>query len=353
MTDTPRIIQWTGERCVPWLPDAQLVYEHLHRYLWAAPLVADRRVLDLASGEGYGAAILADAAAEVVGVEIDPQAVEHSRLRYRARNLEFTAGDARDLSRFDSQSIDAVTAFEMIEHLSDEDQQQVLAEVARVLAPDGLLIMSTPDRDAYAEATGDTNPFHERELTTDEFLALVGSRFAHLAHWAQRPATGSVLSAKGQARPVDDPPPQNVFVRRRGDEWVVVPEPAALYVIAVASNSPLPPIASSSNLVDCDLEAVTELRDTIDRLNRDVDAQWRNAKQFSDRIAELQQELVAAESRLTATRANLQRIEESVTWQLFQRVRALVFKALGGEGSSAVRRLEAGLRALGRLLLGR
>jgi O-antigen biosynthesis protein len=54
-----RLIEWTGERCVPWVPSPQLVYEHFHRYLWAASLVGDRRVLDLASGEGFDAAILA------------------------------------------------------------------------------------------------------------------------------------------------------------------------------------------------------------------------------------------------------------------------------------------------------
>jgi len=54
----PRLIEWTGERCVPWAPDVQVVYEHMHRYLWAAGLVAGRRVLDVGSGEGFGAAIL-------------------------------------------------------------------------------------------------------------------------------------------------------------------------------------------------------------------------------------------------------------------------------------------------------
>ena len=67
----PRLIEWTGERCVPWAPDVQVVYEHLHRYLWARRLVGGRRVLDLASGEGFGSAILSEEAEEVVGFEID------------------------------------------------------------------------------------------------------------------------------------------------------------------------------------------------------------------------------------------------------------------------------------------
>ncbi|MHB8233657.1 MAG: hypothetical protein ACYDHT_03295, partial [Solirubrobacteraceae bacterium] len=67
----PRLIEWTGERCVPWAPDVQVVYEHMHRYLWAAQLVQGKRVLDLGSGEGFGAAILGDTATQVVGVDVD------------------------------------------------------------------------------------------------------------------------------------------------------------------------------------------------------------------------------------------------------------------------------------------
>lgn len=83
----PRLIEWTGERCVPWTPDVQVVYEHVHRYLWAADLVVGRRVLDLGSGEGFGAALLADAAEHVVGIDIDELTVEHSRLNYEGSNL--------------------------------------------------------------------------------------------------------------------------------------------------------------------------------------------------------------------------------------------------------------------------
>ena len=41
-TGAPRLIEWTGERCVPWAPDVQVVYEHMHRYLWATALVEGR-----------------------------------------------------------------------------------------------------------------------------------------------------------------------------------------------------------------------------------------------------------------------------------------------------------------------
>src|SRR5689334_16359840 len=165
----------------------------MHRYLWAAQLVDGRRVLDLASGEGFGAAILAERAVSVTGIDIDPRTVDHSQLNYGGGSIEFRQGDAQDLSVFPDASFDAVVAFEMIEHV--EDQPSVVREVARVLAPGGLLIASTPDRRPYTEATGVHNPFHVRELDQDQFRHLLGEAFAHVATWGQRTITGSALAA--------------------------------------------------------------------------------------------------------------------------------------------------------------
>ena len=280
----PRLIEWTGERAVPWTPDVQVIYEHLHRYMWAAPIVAHRRVLDLGSGEGFGSAILAEAAAHVVGIDIDERTIEHSRLNYAAENLEFLLGSALDLSAYEAGSFGAVVAFEIIEHV--RDQEQVLAGIERLLADDGILIMSTPDRRIYSEASGQHNPFHERELGQEEFLELLGAHFPHVATWGQRTITGSHLHAlDGAARAAreasagaapkrptaaasklsagsastaadrsesSDAP--DFYIERSGDEWRSAGDPAALYFVALASKAPLPALADSSTLADCGLE---------------------------------------------------------------------------------------------------
>ena len=92
MDEGDHLIEWTGERCVPWTDDHQVIYEHYHRYAFALPFVAGKRVLDLASGEGYGAALLAERAASVVGLELDQRTVEHARNRYRGGALSFEVG---------------------------------------------------------------------------------------------------------------------------------------------------------------------------------------------------------------------------------------------------------------------
>src|SRR5689334_19275144 len=119
MPDQTRLIEWTGERLVPWTDEAQTVYEHFHRYLWAGSLVEGRRVLDLGSGEGYGAALLASRAAAATGIDIDPQAVEHSRRHHRVENLEFRVGSILELEALPARSFDAVVGFEVIEHVAD------------------------------------------------------------------------------------------------------------------------------------------------------------------------------------------------------------------------------------------
>ena len=63
-------MEFTGERYVP-AEDGQIKYEHLHRYALSLNFVSGKRVLDMASGEGYGSALLGSAAASVIGVDID------------------------------------------------------------------------------------------------------------------------------------------------------------------------------------------------------------------------------------------------------------------------------------------
>src|SRR3954447_16316537 len=92
----PRLIEWTGERCVPWTDDAAIVYEHFHRYLWAASMLAGRTVLDLARGDGSGAAIRGARAAAVTGVDVEERAVEQARAGYGSENLRFEPGSALD-----------------------------------------------------------------------------------------------------------------------------------------------------------------------------------------------------------------------------------------------------------------
>ncbi|HWD85426.1 MAG TPA: glycosyltransferase [Solirubrobacteraceae bacterium] len=358
----PRLIEWTGERCVPWAPDVQVVYEHLHRYAWAAQWVEGLRVLDLASGEGFGAAILADAAASVIGVDIDPAAVEHSRLNYDSPRLAFEVGDALDLARLADGEFGAVIAFEVIEHL--EDHARLLAEIRRVLRPGGLLIMSTPDRGAYAATRGTENPYHVHELDAVEFRQLLAGQFANVRILGQRTVAGSALHQMDAAGA--SPAARTMFVEREGDEWRRVELDSPVYLVAMASDEPLPATPVDSVLADVGLGIIEAERERIftqyARGDRDVDEQdggdaglvrelaRRDLDLIEARrhIQHLQESLVSLQQDYGRSIQLMRRVEESVTWNAFQRLRRRAFGLMGGEDSRRVRALQWTLRALGR-----
>jgi len=368
----PRLIDWTGERCVPWSPDVQVVYEHYHRYLWAAELVRGRRVLDLGSGEGFGSAILAGVAERVVGVDVDATTVEHSRLNYAAPNLSFEQGSALELERFEARSFDAVVCFELIEHISDHER--VLAGIERVLVDDGLLVISTPDRRMYTDATGVHNPFHERELTAPELRALIGARFPHLRLFGQRAIAGSRIAALESAP--GDAATQPFALRRDGDDWHAAEDPHAMYLVAAASRAELPELPDDSLLSDYDLQIVGQqmrraseaertsavLHEALEGVREEAEershaladaaalAEERRAEleETWDRVRDLRAELYAARARRAEDEADLRRMRESVVWNGIQRARGRLYGALGGTASRRARVVQWTLRMVGR-----
>ena len=78
---------------------------------------ARRSRVDMACGEGYGSSVLARGAASVVGVDANPEAFEHARLRYRSDNLRFERGPVE--SHGEPGSFDAVVFLQTIEHVQD------------------------------------------------------------------------------------------------------------------------------------------------------------------------------------------------------------------------------------------
>ena len=104
----------TGERTLPDVPEENYWYRrHLVVYQWIAERVGGLRAIDMACGEGYGSDVLAAGAASVVGVDANPEAHEHARMRYRRPNLRFE----RELIETFSAPADAVVFLQTIEHL--------------------------------------------------------------------------------------------------------------------------------------------------------------------------------------------------------------------------------------------
>ncbi len=119
---------------------------HLATYTYAAKFATGKRVLDLGCGSGYGSAMLAGTATRVTGVDVAADAVAHASSHYARDNLEFMVIEPGEPLPFPAESFDLVTSFQVIEHVSDV--RAYLREIRRVLSPEGLFIVVTPDRSA-------------------------------------------------------------------------------------------------------------------------------------------------------------------------------------------------------------
>jgi SAM-dependent methyltransferase len=175
-------LEFTGERFTPECV-REIRYEHFHRYAFARDLVAGKRVLDAACGEGYGSALLATSAASVIGVDRSEESIAHARNRYRASNLDFQAADCLAMP-FELDSFDCVVSFETLEHLEEHDS--LLREFRRVLRPEGFLLLSSPDKAVYSEQLQNRNEFHVRELYRKELETLLIDHFPAFRLYGQK-----------------------------------------------------------------------------------------------------------------------------------------------------------------------
>ena len=157
-------------------PTSELWGEHRSRYRFAAVPAIGRRVLDAACGSGFGCQMLrAAGAAAVLGVDLDEAALRGARQAFGAPGLAF-ARASLDRLPFRSHSLDVIVSFETIEHVADA--AAVVAEFARCLAPDGTLILSTPNRLFRPTPDGrPANPFHVREFSPRELTDLLSPLF--------------------------------------------------------------------------------------------------------------------------------------------------------------------------------
>ncbi|MBZ5672945.1 MAG: methyltransferase domain-containing protein [Acidobacteriia bacterium] len=209
--------EFTGERVIPGQVNDDLWAEHMARYALATRFAQGRRVLDLGCGTGYGTADLAQVASSAVGVDLAPEAIAYADEHFpSARFLQCSASAVP----FPPASFDLVTAFEVIEHL--RDWRALLAEAHRVLEPNGLLIVSTPNKRYYAEARAKSgpNPFHEHEFEFQEFRTALGEFFPHLEilfqdrieAFAFYDGTQKSRTEADLARPSGDPETANFFI---------------------------------------------------------------------------------------------------------------------------------------------
>ncbi|HEX8207446.1 MAG TPA: class I SAM-dependent methyltransferase [Solirubrobacteraceae bacterium] len=219
------------ERFVPAQTRGQLVEaEHLVRYWWAARLARGRRVLDAGCGTAYGTRMLADAgAAHVTGVDRAASVLESVQAGL-PDNAELVTGDLRALP-FADRSFDLVVCFEVIEHLEDPDA--ALRELERVVAADGVVVVSSPNRDVYEPG----NPHHPHEYTPAELRQALQRYFAHVELRRQANLVASSVMPDDVAATDELQPVHDVRLAK----CAALADEGETYTIALAGHAPLPP----------------------------------------------------------------------------------------------------------------
>jgi GT2 family glycosyltransferase len=165
------VMPWTGERMVPHAADPATELFHWQRYLYFRPWYQGAKVIDAASGEGYGTNYASVFASQAEGLDLSTEAVEHAQKRYP--HASFTA---KDVCEADYSEADLVVSFETIEHLPDP-----IAFLRSLKSCNGRIVISTPNRKTHSPGNRledkPLNSFHTVEWTPNEFAEIIRNEF--------------------------------------------------------------------------------------------------------------------------------------------------------------------------------
>jgi 2-polyprenyl-3-methyl-5-hydroxy-6-metoxy-1,4-benzoquinol methylase len=330
-SDLADLIDGTPGRFLPDEMRGELVEaEHLCRYWWAAGLARDRRVLDAGCGIGYGAAIMSAAgAAQVDGVDIADEVVEAATAA-APEGVRFRTGDVRDLP-FPDDSFDLVVCFEVIEHVEDQDRS--LDELRRVLAPGGVLAISSPNPAVYVPG----NPHHKRELGPDELRDMLASRFGAVRLLRQNNFVAAAV--RSSASDTDQAPHAEHVQQISAD-----PLEGPTYSLALAGDEPLPESGNLTTLAApldvrawverfaAQQEHIDRQSDALEKLRRRLEdkeelgrrlaeaetalAELPELRAVREQYTEMAEELEQTSGELERCRAALLNLETSASWRL-------------------------------------
>lgn len=151
---------------------APTFFQHKRAYSFCLPYSKEKQVVEIGSGTGYGAHLLAQTARKVIGIDLDPEAISLAKERYKKKNLTFHQSDASEV--FDTvKNIDVIISLQVIEHL--ENAKDFLQELSKSMSKNSLLILSTPNTltQGYNE-----NPYHVKEFSPNELQAILSKLFS-------------------------------------------------------------------------------------------------------------------------------------------------------------------------------
>jgi 2-polyprenyl-3-methyl-5-hydroxy-6-metoxy-1,4-benzoquinol methylase len=170
------------ERIIPERSNNDLIYaQHLNRYIFASQFCAGKIVADVGCGVGYGARYLSSIGVKkIYAIDKSTEAIDYAKKNFSAPSIDYQVAEAENLSKkIKDKTVDVVVAFELIEHLYE--QEVLLKEISRILKPEGLALISTPNLSNHPAG----NPFHVKELTKDDLCKLLNKHFTKISLFYQ------------------------------------------------------------------------------------------------------------------------------------------------------------------------
>ena len=173
--------------------------EHMHRYTAVAPLLSEKVVLDAACGTGYGSNMLAKTAKKVCGIDISNEAIAYAKENFGStQNVEYQIGNITQIP-YPDNTFDVVVSFETIEHINEELQHLFIKEIRRVLKKNGILIMSTPNKEIYTIQQGNrATEWHVKEFMEEEYHDFIQSEFRYVKYFQQYISSASYLTDEAE-----------------------------------------------------------------------------------------------------------------------------------------------------------
>ncbi len=289
--DVPPLDGAGQNRVAPGFAWNELYIHSAKRYLFAAEFCKGGQVLDLGCGSGYGAKFLARTAQQVIAVDMDPFALQYGEETYpdpRIRRLHVLP--EQNLP-FEDHHFDAIVSLEVVEHVPVEQMEAYFAEIGRLLKPDGVLIMSTPNKQIYIHYP---DPYHVSLMTLDEFRALLESRFRHVELYGQLRSQGLPHTTMEFEIVPDASDSNEIFVAvcrgyRRAECPIVLPPPTVWeHVLRPPSRAPLTVIVHTRNEernIEACLASVKDWADEIIVMDMEsTDRTVEIARRYTDKV---------------------------------------------------------------------
>ena len=318
-------LNWTGERYLPWMEIGEIHYEHLHRYNFAKNFVKNKVVLDLGCGEGYGCLILSENATKVIGIDISQPSIQHAKKKYLTKNLEFLEGSIYKIPIEQEHSFDVITCFETIEHV--EEQELVFDEIKRMLKPNGLLIISTPNTKSFTD--DERSPFHKKELTYEEFVQLLQNKLQFFKLFNQNLFLGSNIWQNEDSENFKE-----YLVKQNNKEYLSSnkSQKESKFFIALASNEKINPnLLFDSYFVDVQNMLLKEKNQYIQKISKTLkekDIELGNVsktlKEKSQTIDELSNIIKQKNYELIDVQDELNQIQKSILFKNSKKISRMI-----------------------------